>query len=141
MAGVFRSEPRMYVQQADLDAASRLLNKMYSGKNFRSLPMWVFGTDELPRPGFFRDPGHSATLEITAMINKTLTFATAHAAACEWHLNSQEIDQLQIEDPRVETLRKKLPDLIGELDPVKKLRADRFQVLLELKARTFDRPQ
>jgi hypothetical protein len=127
MAVHFGPSVSVNVQQEDLNASWRLVQRMYQGQT--SLPMVVFGTEQPPMPTFFQDPNHPLARQLVSMINDTYVFATTHATVGEWHLSPQEVDQLQMEDPRITTLRQRLANEIALLPQIQELRRGRAQML------------
>jgi hypothetical protein len=118
------------VQQADKDASWRLLQRMYVEKEM-SLEMFVFGPTQLPIPAFLSEPNNPTAKQLTSAIYSKLVLATTLTTVGKWHLNPDQVDQLQTEDPRIKTLRQRLADEITSMIQVQDLRVMHLETLLQ----------
>jgi hypothetical protein len=119
---------QLNVQQADVDASWRLLQRMLTG-NERDLPNLVFGTTELPMPAQFHDPQHPFTKYLVDVVNRNMVAFTTYVTVGELHLDPNQVDQLQVQDPRVVALKQRVKDEVAKISTVAELRAERIRIM------------
>jgi hypothetical protein len=114
------------VQYANFKTSSRLLHRMYVGDE-RKLCRMIFNPMPQFIPAFFGNPNHPLTIQARLAINNALVIKTTDTLFEEWGLNSHEIDQLQMDDPRIAALRQRLTREIDSIPFVQQLRAGHIQ--------------
>ena len=118
------------VQRHDLDAAWRLLQRIYTQKE-KSLPMIVFGTTLPPIPKYFEDLQHPYSMGLVDIINDAMVLATTYTIVTEWQFNPDQVDNLAQDDPRITALRQKLSNEIAKISLVADLRNQRVQKITQ----------
>jgi hypothetical protein len=123
-----RVNQSVVVYQQDLNAAKRLLQRIYTEEDM-SLPKVVFGTDMLPIPTCFKNPQHPFTMKLMDMINSTMVAATTYTIVAEWRFNPGQVDNLAPNDQRITALRQKLSTEIANIPLVTDLRQNRMKII------------
>lgn len=116
------------VQQADIDATARLLERMLP----ESLEVIVFETTQPPFPEAFSDPEHSLTKFIVGVLNRNIIGFTTGVTVRELQLTPDQVDQLQVEDPRVVSLKQRVKEEIAKIPPIVQLREARIKLIKEM---------
>ncbi len=118
----------MAIGQADLDASTRLLRRMFVGQD-PTLSVLVFDSVMHPQPAYFRQPNHPYALALVAKIQHVHLNTTAQTVVIDWQLSPQQVDQLSMIDPRILALRQRLANEISLIPEVQDLRAGRVEAL------------
>lgn len=130
MALFFCQRGQIYIDQVDIDASWGLLQRMYPQN--RSLSTIIFGTDLLPMPSHLHDFDHPETRKLTSIINQKLLLVTSLTAVGQWRLKPDQVDRLDVQDPRVVGLRKKLYMEILLIPEIQRLSEKRIQLLVPI---------
>lgn len=116
------------VPQAITKASANLLQRMFSNDERTPLNI-VFGISEPPIPSAFKDPivmssvGNNVDMAGVCCITEF---------AYELGLDSTQIEQLDVLDPRIEKLKQKVLKEISEIPIVQQLRAERAKLLADM---------
>ena len=116
------------LQPADINASLCLLRKMFT-KEESDLAHLIYGTTLPPYPQIFDDPQDPFTKELLNALNKTMVSLTTHVTIEELRLNPGQVEQLQIQDPRIATLKQRVKNAIAKMPIVIYLRQDRLKVI------------
>ena len=127
---------QVQVTQESVGASCRLLQRMFPG-NEKDVPNLVFGTNQPPVPIHFSDPGHPFTQELVAALNQNMIGTIICITACQLRLNSAQVDNLAVQDPRVTELKQRVLDEIAQMPKVQQLRAERMQIITQWNNRTL----
>ena len=114
--------------QSDLDASWRLLQRLFPG-NEKDLPMLVFETTQQPMPEAFTNPQHPFTQYVIGVLQENMLAFTTYVTVGELNLKPDQVDQLQVEDPRIVSLKERVKQEIGKIPTVKDLRAKRIALI------------
>jgi len=104
----------LQVQQDNLDASWRLLGRMFTD-NEKALPNLIFGTTQPPIPSEFRNPQHPFTQRLLGVLNDTMVGFTTYVTVKGWGLDPNTVDQLQVDDPRVVSLKARVKEEIAKI--------------------------
>ncbi len=117
----------LIVHQDSLDASRRLLQRMFP-EDESKLQNLVFGTTEPPRLLTLQDPQHPLTKCLVSMLKiDTVAIATIYTVG-ELHLDPDQVDQLQVQDPRIVRLKQNILNQISNMPIIQDLRAERLRV-------------
>ena len=111
--------------KADIEAAFRLIQRMLPD----SLEVIVFENTQPPFPEAFSNPEHSFTKYIVGVLNQNTINFTTGVTVGEWHLDPNAVDQLQVEDPRVVSLKARIKEEIAKIPAIVHLRTQRIKVI------------
>jgi len=114
--------------QESFDASWRLLQRVFPD-NERNVPNLVFGTTEDPIPIEFIDSQNPKTIDMAETLKINMAAFTTQVTVHEMHLDATQVDQLDVQDPRIAGLKQRVLDVIAQIPPVQRLRAERIQVL------------
>jgi len=115
----------------DIDAASRLLERMFPGRQ-GTLAMFVFGTNRVPLPESFFDPNKAEPW--LKKVVSDLAIVLAKENVYTWGLTGSKVDQLDVvKDPRITEIRKKLESALSAMPWVQELRQKRIDIIEQAK--------